>query len=71
MFITSTVPVVDVEQPNISVPENETEVEVCLKLSIGITEQVIVTVATGQKTGALGPLATGIKILIIALLRYY
>ena len=45
-------PVVSVDRPDIEIPENETEVEVCFTLSTGITEQVIVTAMTGPKTGA-------------------
>ena len=45
-------PVVVVDKPNITVPENQTEVEVCITLSTGITEQVEVIAVTGPKAGA-------------------
>ena len=51
-FLTYTVPVVEVDKPDIDIPENETEVEVCFVLSTGVTDQVVVTAETGPKTGA-------------------
>ena len=51
-FSHGTVPTVIVERPNVTVPENEAEVEICLILSTGIVEQVVVTAETGPKTGA-------------------
>ena len=53
-----------VERPNVTVPENETEVEICLILSTGIVEQVVVTAETGPKTGAADQ-ATGITVLFM------
>ena len=38
--------------PNISVPEPMDEVPICIVLSTGITEQVVVTAVTGPKSGA-------------------
>ena len=49
---------VEVSMPNITVPEENPEVEICFDLSTGITEQVIVTAVTGPKSGAATP-ATG------------
>ena len=37
---------------NISVPEPVGEVPICIELSTGITEQVVVTAVTGPKSGA-------------------
>ena len=37
---------------NISVPEPMDEVPICIELSTGITEQVVVTAVTGPKSGA-------------------
>ena len=51
-FLTHTEPIVSVERPNVTILENETEVEICLILSTGIAEQVVVTAETGPKTGA-------------------
>ena len=63
-FISLTGPGVSVERPNVTVPENETEVEICLILSTGIVEQVVVTAETGPKTGAADQ-ATGITVLFM------
>ena len=43
---------IEVSMPNITVPEENPEVEICFDLSTGITEQVIVTAVTGPKSGA-------------------
>ena len=51
-------PEVTVNIPDITIPENQTEVEICISISTGITEQVIVTTETGLKTGSSNP-ATG------------
>ena len=51
-FVVSTVPEVIVERPNITVPEGPPEVEICIRLTTGVTEQVIVTAETGPKSGA-------------------
>ena len=37
---------------NVTVPEGDPKVEICLSLSTGITQQVIVTAETGPKSGA-------------------
>ena len=42
-------PQVNVSIPDIPVPENETDVEICISLNTGLTEQVIITVETGPK----------------------
>ena len=49
----------NVEIPDIRVPEDMPEVEICIVLSTGVTEQVIVTATTGEKDGAANQ-ATGI-----------
>ena len=48
----------NVERPNITVPESIVEVEICVVLTSGVPEQVIVTAVTGPKSGAANP-ATG------------
>ena len=60
-------PETNVEVPNIDVPENETEVEICISVSTGISEQVIVTAETGPKAGSSNPAAgkRGLKLAII------
>ena len=52
MLILITVAEVDIERPNIVVPENTPAVEICILLTTGVTEQVVVTAETGPKTGA-------------------
>ena len=44
--------------PDITVPEGDPNVTICIILSTGITKQVIVTAVTGPKSGAANP-ATG------------
>ena len=61
---------VTVERPNVTVPENETDVEVCVLLSTGIIQRAIVTAETGPKTGATDQ-ATGLIMLIFYLIRAY
>ena len=51
-------PIINVERPNITVPEGDPDVEICVVLTTGITEQVIVTAVTGPKSGTTNP-ATG------------
>ena len=51
-------PEVNVMVPDITVPEGDPNVTICIILSTGITEQVIVTAVTGPKSGAANP-ATG------------
>ena len=58
LYNTVTVPEVNVMVPDISVPEGDQNVTICIVLSTGITEQVIVTAVTGPKSGAANP-ATG------------
>ena len=55
LFLVTTV---EVSMPNITVSEENSEVEICFDLSTGITEQVIVTAVTRPKSGAANP-ATG------------
>ena len=43
---------VDVEVPDVTVPEDMPEVEICITLSTGVTEQVVVTAVTAPKVGA-------------------
>jgi hypothetical protein len=43
---------VNVEMENVTVPESDPMVEICLSLSRGISEQVVVTAETGPKAGA-------------------
>ena len=52
------VPIVSVERPNITVPEGDPDVEICIVLTTGVTEQVIVTAVIGPKSGTTNP-ATG------------
>lgn len=51
-------PEATVDIPEINVPENETEVEICISVSTGFAQQVIVTAETGPKAGSSNP-ATG------------
>ena len=44
--------------PDVTVPEGDPNITICIVLSTGITEQVIVTAVTGPKSGAANP-ATG------------
>ena len=48
----NTEPEVNVDIPDISVPENQTEVEICISLNTGVSENVVVTAETGPKSGA-------------------
>ena len=38
--------------PNVTVPEEMPEVEICIELTTGVTEEVVVTAETGPKSGA-------------------
>ena len=58
VLILITVAEVDVERPNIAVSEDTPEVEICILLTTGVTERVVVTAETGPKSGATNP-ATG------------
>ena len=49
---------VNVERPNITVPEGALEVEICVVLTPGVPEQVTVTAVTGPKSETANP-ATG------------
>ena len=46
------VPEVNIDMPNITVPETDPDVEICFTLSTGITDEVVVTTETGPKSGA-------------------
>ena len=60
IFFSDTDPEVNIPPTlrNITVPENVTEVQICVMLSTGVSEQVVVTAVTGPKDGAENP-ATG------------
>ena len=51
-------PETNVDVPEINIPENETEVEICISVNTGFVQQVIVTAETGPKSGSSNP-ATG------------
>ena len=51
-------PEATVDIPDINVPENATEVEICISVNTGFAQQVIVTAETGPKAGSSNP-ATG------------
>ena len=63
-FSHGTEPTVTVERPNVTIPENVIDVEVCILLSTGISQRAIVTAETGPKTGAADQ-ATGLIMSII------
>ena len=56
----------NVERPNITIPESVLEVEICVVLTSGVPEQVIVTAVTGPKSGAAYP-ATGRLLLALVM----
>ena len=58
LFLYDTVPEVNVMVPDITNSEGDPNITVCIILSTGITEQVIVTAVTGPKSGTANP-ATG------------
>ena len=43
---------VNVEMENVTVPETDPTVEICLTLSTGVAEQVVITAETRRKAGA-------------------
>ena len=51
-------PEVTVNVPDINVPEEQPEVEVCISVNTGFAQQVLVTIETGPKAGSSNP-ATG------------
>ena len=58
-IIVLTDPEVTVNVPNIDVPEEQPEVEVCISVNTGFAaQQVVVTIETGPKAGSSNP-ATG------------
>ena len=69
-FVIHTVPEVIVERPNVTIPEGPPEVEICILLTTGVTEEVVVTAETGPKSGAANQ-ATGISLSYICASRVH